>query len=279
MSTEIENRVEDIEIDLLLEGIFRRWGYDFRSYSRSSLTRRLCQFLLENDHGSISGMIPRLLNDEIFFSKLVRFLSITVTEMFRDPKVYKKLRELVIPLFKTWPHCKVWHAGCATGEEVYSLAILLKEENVYGRTTIYATDINDQSIAKGQKGIYEAKRIKEATRNYQLAGGRQSFSEYYHSLYGAASMNADLKQRIVFSTHNLACDGAFGEMHLVFCRNVLIYFNRELQDMALRLFTDSLVHGGFLCLGTRETLRFSSVRDCYETVDETASIYKKRLAL
>lgn len=268
--------IERIEIDLLLEAVFRRWGYDFRSYARASIERRARQFLSGAGCASVSEMIPRVIHDREFFTKLARYFSISVTELFRDPSVYRAVREQVVPLLRTWPHIKVWCAGCATGEEVYSLAIVLKEEGLYDRATIYATDFNDEALDRAREGIYEIDKFQEATRNYQQTGGKASFSEYYHSRYDAAvMMNKTLKERIVFSTHNLASDAAFGEMHLVFCRNVLIYFNRELQDRALGLFTESLVHGGFLCLGTKEDLRFTDAAGSYEAVDEKARVYRK----
>ena len=263
------------EVDLLLDAVYRRWGYDFRSYARASVERRVSQFLSGSGCASVAEMIPRVLHDEAFFSKLARCFSISVTELFRDPFVYRAVREQVVPMLRTWPHVKVWHAGCATGEEVYSLAIVLEEEGLHDRATVYATDFNEEAIQQAREGVYEMGKLQEATRSYQEAGGKASFSEYYHARYGAAVMDAALKERIVFSTHNLASDNAFGEMHLVFCRNVLIYFNRELQNRALGLFTDSLVHGGFLCLGTREDLRFTNASDRYEVVDEKARIYRK----
>lgn len=267
--------IERIEIDLLLEAVFRRWGYDFRSYARASIERRVRQFLSGAGCASVSEMIPRVIHDKEFFTKLARYFSISVTELFRDPSVYRAVREQVVPLLRTWPHIKVWCAGCATGEEVYSLAIVLKEEGIYDRATIYATDFNDEVLDRAREGIYGIDKFQEATRNYQQTGGKASFSEYYHSRYDAAVMDGALKEGIVFSTHNLASDAAFGEMHLVFCRNVLIYFNRELQDRALGLFTESLVHGGFLCLGTKEDLRFTDAAGSYEAVDEKARVYRK----
>ncbi len=267
---------EHIEIDLLLEAVYRRYGYDFRSYARPSIERRIRQFLPRSGCASIVEMIPKVLDDGEFFSRLVRYFSIPVTEMFRDPFVYRAVREKVIPLLRTWPHFKIWHAGCATGEEVFSLAIVLKEEGVYNRATIYATDLSDDSLARAREGVYDIDKFREATRNYQEAGGKESFSEYYHARYDAAVMDDALKERMVFSNHNLASDSVFGEMHLVFCRNVLIYFNRDLQNRALGLFTESLVHGGFLCLGTKEDLQFTGVSERYEVVDHKARIYKKR---
>lgn len=270
------SQIETIEIDLLLEAVFRRYGYDFRSYARASIERRVRQFLSGSGCASVAEMIPKVLHDGEFFSRLVRYFSISVTEMFRDPSVYRAVREKVVPLLRTWPHVKIWHAGCATGEEVYSLAIVLKEAGIYDRSTIYATDFNDEALDRAREGIYATGKLQEATRNYQHSGGQRSFSEYYHAKYEAAAMDASLKERLVFSSHNLASDSVFGEMHLVFCRNVLIYFNRDLQNRALGLFTESLVHGGFLCLGTKENIRFADVSDRYEVVDDHARIYKKR---
>ncbi len=266
---------EQIEIDLLLEAIFQRYGYDFRSYARASIERRVHQFISMEGLPSISEAIPRLMRDENFFGRLALYFSIAVTEMFRDPWVYLSLRQLVVPVLRTWPHFKVWHAGCASGEEAYSLAIVLKEEGVYDRATIYATDFNDVALGQARDGIYTLGKLQEATRNYQQAGGKASFSDYYHARYGAAAMDPSLRERIVFSNHNLASDSTFSEMHLVFCRNVLIYFNRELQDRVLNLFSESLVHGGFLCLGTKENLQFTEVAPRFEPIDAKARIYKK----
>lgn len=268
---------ERIEIELLLEAIFQRYGYDFRSYSRASIERRTRQFLTTSGCASVSEMIPRVLHDEQFFSRLAQSFSISVTEMFRDPFFYAALREKVVPLLKTWPHVKIWHAGCATGEEVYSLAIVLEEAGLLERATIYATDFNDAALSKAREGNYELSKLRQATENYQQSGGTESFSDYYHARYDAATMDGALRQRITFSNHNLASDSAFGDMHLVFCRNVLIYFNRELQNRALGLLTESLVHGGFLCLGSKEDLQFTQVSDDYAKVDERARIYKRTM--
>lgn len=270
-----EHEIERIEIDLLLEALHRAYGYDFRSYARTSIERRIRQFLSSCGCKTVSGMIDEALHNEEFFSRLVQHFSVSVTEMFRDPFVYRAIREEVVPLLRTWPHIKVWHAGCATGEEVYSLAILLTEEGLYERSTIYATDFNDSTLEQAREGVYPAETIRTATGNYQQAGGNASFSDYYHFRYGAAAMGRSLKERITFANHNLVSDGSFGEIHLVFCRNVLIYFNNELKNRALRLFTESLVHGGFLCLGTKEDLQFTSENDFYMIMDRKAKIYKK----
>lgn len=270
--------LEQIETTLLLEAVYRRYGYDFRAYAQASIARRLKQLQASGGFSSISEMIPRLLHEPEFLGRLVGQFTIAVTEFFRDPFFFHALREKVVPVLRTWPHIKIWHAGCASGEEVYSLAILLKEEGLYDRTTLYATDLNAEVLERARQGIYDLGRLREATRNYQQAGGRRSFSEYYHARYEAGAMDASLKERMVFSTHNLATDSAFGEVHVVFCRNVLIYFNGELQNRALGLFTESLVNGGFLCLGTKEDIQFTSVKDDYVEVDRAARIFKRRPA-
>lgn len=271
------SEIEHIEVELLLEAVYQRYGYDFRSYARASIDRRVRQFMSGKNVRLISELIPRVLYDEALFSELAQYFSIAVTEMFRDPFVYCALREKVVPLLKTYPFVKVWHAGCATGEEVYSLAILLKEEGLFDRVTIFGTDFNDRALEQARQGIYPAERIKDFTRNYQEAGGKGSFSEYYHARYESAALDASLKERITFANHNLASDAAFGEMHLVFCRNVLIYFNPELQNRALRLFDESLVRGGFLCLGTKEDIQFTEVAGGYDAVDSAARIYRKKV--
>jgi chemotaxis protein methyltransferase CheR len=267
--------IEEMEIDLLLEALYRAYGYDFRSYARASIERRTRLFLSASECATVSELTGRVLRDKDLFARLVQHFSISVTEMFRDPFVYQAIRSQVVPMLRTWPHVKIWHAGCATGEEVYSLAIVLKEEGLYDRAAIFATDFNDATLEQARAGIYTINKVQEATRNYQKAGGTASFSQYYHARYDAVALDNALKARLTFANHNLVCDGVFGELHLVFCRNVLIYFNRELQNRALRLFTESLVHGGFLCLGTREDLRFTEVEDQYEAVNRKAKIFKK----
>lgn len=268
--------IRNIEIDLLLEAVFRCRGYDFRSYARASVERRINQFMSASGLSTIAEMIPKALHDRDFAGKLIRYFSIPVTEFFRDPSVYRAVREKVVPMLKTWPHVKVWHAGCATGEEVYSLAIVLMEEGLYEKTTIYATDFNEEALNKAKQGLYDIGRLQEGTRNYQQAGGKTSFAAYYHARYDAALMDAALKERIVFSVHNLASDNVFAETHLILCRNVLIYFNKALKSRSLKLFTESLAHGGFLCIGTKEDLQFTDAAGFYDVVDEKARIYKKK---
>jgi chemotaxis protein methyltransferase CheR len=271
-----QNEIEAIEVDLLLEAIFQRYGYDFRSYSRASIDRRIHQFIAAGDIARISDLIPRCIHDEGLFSELAQQFSISVTEMFRDPFVYRALREQVVPIIASFPFIKVWHAGCATGEEAYSLAIVLAEAGLSDRATIFGTDFNDDALERARQGIYPADRVQDFTRSYQEAGGTASFSEYYHAGYGSATMDSRLKDKITFANHNLTVDNVFGEMHLIVCRNVLIYFDRGLRDRVLRLFGESLVRGGFLCIGMKEDLLFSDVAEDFEVVDRSARIYKKR---
>jgi chemotaxis protein methyltransferase CheR len=271
-----ERDVEAIEVDLLLEAIYRRYGYDFRSYARASVERRVRQIAARTGAGSIASLIPQCLRDEDFFAEIAQQFSVSVTEMFRDPWVYRGIRDTVIPYLRSFPFLKVWHAGCATGEEVYSLAILLKESDLLDRATVFGTDFSDGALDHARRGIYPVDRMREATVGYQASGGTGSFGEYYRAKYDSASMDPSLKDRITFANHNLASDGVFGEMHLVLCRNVLIYFTRDLQNRVLQLFADSLVRGGFLVLGPKETLRFSGVADCFDVVDRKARIYQRR---
>jgi chemotaxis protein methyltransferase CheR len=222
-------------------------------------------------------LIGSVLYDEAFAHKVILEFSVAVTEMFRDPTFYVSVRKNVIPYLKTFPFIKIWHAGCASGEEVYSLAILLQEEGLYERSTIFATDFNEVILEKAREGIYPLKDIRQYSANYARAGGQASFSDYYHAQYDSAIIDRTLKRNITFASHNLVTDGVFGEMHLIFCRNVLIYFDRPLQDRVLQLFDESLEHGGFLCLGTKESLDFSSVSGHFKGADTQEKIYQKRL--
>jgi chemotaxis protein methyltransferase CheR len=268
--------IEKIELHLFLEALYQRYGYDFRHYAQASVRRRVRHLAAKNGYSRIGEMFPRLLYDEAFAQAAIYDFSITVTEMFRDPEFYCSLRKNVVPYLKTYPFIKVWHAGCATGEEVYSLAIVLREEGLYDRATIFATDFNEAILEKAKEGIYAFKDIRQYTTNYQQAGGTRSFADYYHAQYESAIMDQSLKRNITFASHNLVTDGVFGEMHLIFCRNVLIYFDKTLQNRVLGLFTDSLNHGGYLCLGSKETLEFSNVAGRFKAVDAPVKIYQKR---
>jgi chemotaxis protein methyltransferase CheR len=267
---------ERIELDLLLEALYQGYGYDFRAYAQASVERRARRFLCNEPEEHLAELIPKVMADEAFAMRLVYGLSVPVTEMFRDPFVYKEIREIVVPMLRTYPFIKIWHAGCASGEEAYSMAILLQEEQLLERCTLYATDFNETALAQAREGIYPAKSFREATRNYQAAGGHKSFSDYYCARYDSVVMDSSLRESITFSNHNLAIDGVFGEMHMVFCRNVLIYFNKDLRERALGLFADSLVGGGYLCLGTKETLHLTSAEQRFDNIGNGTSIFRKR---
>jgi chemotaxis protein methyltransferase CheR len=271
------NPTENIELELLLQAIFLQYGYDFRNYSRAHIKRRVLHRMVQAGVKSMSELQHKILHDPLCFDALIRDFSINVTEMFRNPAFYQSLRKEVIPILKTYPFLKIWHAGCSTGEEVYSFAILLKEEGLFERTQIYATDFNPHVIQKAKTGIYPIKNIKEYTANYQQAGGHSSFSDYYHASNESVIFDQSLKKQIVFAVHNLVTDGIFAEVSMIICRNVLIYFNRDLQNKVLQLFDDSLVKGGFIGLGTKETLQFSSVASKYKTVDSKVKIFKKKI--
>ncbi len=271
-----KNKIEEIEIDLLIDAIFRRYGYDFHQYARASLKRRIWGGFEHSGMEYISQMISKILYDPEFFNLFFIHLSVNVTEMFRNPEFYLSLKKNIVPYLKTYPFVKIWVAGCATGEEVYSLAILLKEVEFYDKCLIYATDFNDEVLEKAKEGIYSIEHIKEYTSNYHSAGGTRSFGEYFHSDHANVIFDRKLKENIVFASHNLVTDDSFGEMNLVLCRNVLIYFTRELQNRVFRLFEKSLCHNGFLCLGRSETLKLSVVANQFHTIDEHEKIFQKK---
>ena len=265
-----------IEISLLLEAMQRRWGYDFTHYSRASLRRRLDHARKSAGLAHLGDLLSPILHDPGFFDRLLCFLSVTVTEMFRDPPCYRAIRDSLVPVFKTYPFIKIWCAGCATGEEVYSLAILLHEEGYLDRTRLYATDFNKIALATAEKGIYPERLMPLYAANHRQSGGTGAFSDYYTSSYGFARMKGFLRDRITFSYHNLVTDGVFGEMNLISCRNVLIYFDKTLQERVFGLFASALRHGGYLWLGTKESLMFSAVAPLYDAVDSRQKIYRKR---
>lgn len=252
------------------------YEYDFTEYSRASLKRRLIHFLQHLEFTDVESAIAALSRNPGHFRGAVMDLSVVVTEMFRDPWVYQTLREKCIPWLKTFPFIRIWHAGCATGEEVYAMSILLQEEGLADRTQIYATDLNGRALAKAREGIYPMNRIREYTKNYQDSGGKNAFSDYYHAKYDAAIMAPELRKNITFAEHNLVTDSVFGEMQLIMCRNVLIYFSRPLQDRVLHLFHESLCTGGLLCLGTKESIHFSSVNNQFAEINKEEKIFKKR---
>lgn len=266
---------QNIELQLLLQAIHLKYGYDFKSYAKASIKRRILQRMEKDNLKSISEMQHKILYDTDFFENLLLELSLHVAEMFRDPLIYLRLRHKIIPELKKFAHLKIWHVGCSTGEEVYSMAILLKEEGLYERSQIYATDMNKQLLKQAREGIYSIKKLRQYTANYQKAGGLESFSDYYSAHYNHVVMNKSLKEHILFSDHNLATDGVFGEMNLIMARNVLIYFNRELQNRALGLFSDSLSPGGFLCLGLKESIMLADCAKYFEEIHKDQKIYRK----
>ena len=267
--------LERVEIELLLEGVFRHYGFDFRSYAYASIRRRLWKRVEAERLGSISELQALVLHDGAAMDRLLLDLSISVTAMFRDPDFYQVFRRDVVPLLRTYPFIRIWHAGCSSGEEVYSAAIVLEEEGLLDRARIYATDINDNVLKQAKAGIFPLNRMQEYTENYIRAGGERSFSEYYTAMYDGALFSPSLTRNTVFSQHNLVTDRSFSEFHMVFCRNVLIYFDRALQDRVHSLFYESLVMFGILALGSKESLRFSQYEDCYEMLHVKERIYRK----
>src|SRR6185437_1697250 len=259
----------------LLESIRLAYGYDFTDYAEASIIRRVNHFMAARKILTVDELSSKVLKDQDFFAELVLEISVTVTELFRDPTFYKSLRENVVKRLATYHFIKIWLAGCATGEEVYSMAILLHEEDLLNRSVIYATDINQRSLQIAKEGIYNIENMKSYTSNYQKAGGKKSFSEYYKAKYDSVLFDKALKQNIVFSPHNLAVDRSFNEFQLVICRNVLIYFNQQLQNKAINLFYDSLCPFGFLGLGSKESLVFSDKRKHFEDVDKKEKIFIK----
>lgn len=265
-----------IELELVVEAIFRRYGYDFRHYARASLERRVRDFARRAGMHGLLPLLPRILHDEQFASSLVDELAVPVTELFRDPDFYREFRTDVIPILKTYPYVKIWHAGCATGEEVYSMAVILHEEGFLDRAQLYATDFNQRVLDQARRGIYRIDDVRKATHNYNQTAPKGSFHDYYHARYQSAVIERFLRSRITFAHHNLATEAAFGSMHVIVCRNVLIYFDKELQTQVLSLFRDSLTRRGFLVLGSRETLDFSPVASDFEATHERWRIYRLR---
>lgn len=270
-----ESALFDLELGLLLEAIYRRYHYDFRQYAVSSLRRRVRQAMGRFDCGRVADLQHRLLHEPELFAQAMQYFTVQVSEMFRDPDYFRVLREQVIPMLRTYPSCKIWVAGCSTGEEVWSLAILLHEEGLLDRTLIYATDINPEALAAAESGVFDIERIAQFSRSYQQAGGRASLADYYTSAYNGALFDRRLKRNIVFADHSLATDTVFSEVHLVSCRNVLIYFNRGLQDRAIGLFHEALVHRGFLGLGSKESLQFGAHAADFEPCAREQRLYRK----
>jgi chemotaxis protein methyltransferase CheR len=272
----VRDGVEDIEIRLLLEALYQRYHYDFRHYARASIKRRLVQARERLHFASISAMQDSLLHDPSTLPRLLDYLTVQVSEMFRDPSYFRALRENVLPHLRTYPSLKVWIAGCSNGEELYSLAILFREEGLDQRTLFYATDINPTALSAAEAGIYPLEQVRKFTLNHQKSGAKSSLSDYYTADYGGGVFDKTLRSRVVFSDHSLVTDAVFAEVHLISCRNVLIYFDRSLQDRAVGLFRSSLARKGFLGLGSKESLRFSEHAGAFIDFDREQKIYQRR---
>jgi chemotaxis protein methyltransferase CheR len=274
-ATDGDVALERLEIELLLEAIHRQYALDFRGYAWASLRRRLWHRAIGEGLGTLSGLQERILHDPAALQRLLLDLSINVTSMFRDPPFFAAFRETVVPLLRTYPFIRIWNAGCSTGEEVYSLAILLTEAGLYDRTRIYATDFNETVLERARAGIFPLERMREYTANYIQAGGTDSFSSYYRVHRDGAHLDRELSRNIVFAQHNLVSDGSFNEFNAILCRNVMIYFARALQRRVHDLFHESLVTFGVLGLGSKESIRFSGREDEYETLDESCRLYRR----
>ena len=270
-----QDDLEEIELSLLLEGVFRQYGFDFREYAPASLRRRVWRRVYAEGLSTISALQNRLLHDPACMERLLLDLSINVTAMFRDPGFYWAFRQKVVPMLRTYPFTRVWIAGCSTGEEVYSIAILLEEEGLYDRTRIYATDINEAVVERARAGVFPLDKMREYTQNYINAGGSRAFSEYYLAKYDGAQFQRSLVDNVVFAQHNLVSDRSFNEFNVIVCRNVMIYFDRALQERVHRLFYESLVTFGVLGLGHRESIRQSPHEDRYEELDPAEKLYRK----
>lgn len=277
MTSDDHEARERLEIELLLEAIQRAYGYDFRGYALASLRRRLWHRVYGESLATISGLQERILHDPSCMDRLLRDLSINVTEMFRDPGFHRALRERVFPILRTHPFIRVWNAGCSTGEEIYSLAIALHEEGLLERTRIYATDINDAALKRARSGVFPLERMQRYTENYLRAGGTEAFSTYYAADGDSARFDPSLGAGIVVAQHNLVTDGSFNEFHLIVCRNVMIYFGSALQEEVLQLFGDSMTRHGILALGRKESIRRSRHAADYESLDEAEKIFRRRV--
>jgi chemotaxis protein methyltransferase CheR len=267
--------VEDNEIKSLLIEIKNRYGYDFLDYSLDSFKRRIIRLITFDNLANFAELRFKVLNDEDYFNTFIEKVTVTVTEMFREPLFFKALKEKILPQLATYPFIRIWHAGCATGEEIYSMAIMLKEEGLLEKSLIYATDINQQVLEQAQSGLISKSQLELFTQNYKNAGGKEELSDYYHEMEDGLMFDKELKRRMVFSTHNLVSDQSFNEFNLVVCRNVLIYFKRELQNRVIGLFKDSLPNLGFLALGNKESIMFTDYEDNFKYIDNNLRIWQK----
>jgi len=267
--------LEKLEVRLLTEGVFDHYGFDFRDYSYPSLRRRIWKRVFAEGLTTVSALTDKVLHEPPAMERLLLDLSINVTAMFRDPTFYVAFRQKVVPLLRTYPFIRIWHAGCSTGEEVYSMAILLQEEGIYDRCRIYATDINEAVLQKAKSGIFPINTMQENTSNYIAGGGHGTFSDYYTARYDYAIFRPQLRENVVFAQHNLVTDASFNHFNVIFCRNVLIYFNNQLQERVQQLFLNSLEMFGILGLGKKETIRYTSVADNFDTLDEEERLYRR----
>jgi chemotaxis protein methyltransferase CheR len=270
-----QNQTEDIEVALLLEGLYRVYGFDFREYSPASIKRRILERMRAEKAATISGLQDKVLHDEACMERLLLGLSVHVTSLYRDPSFYLTFRRKVVPILRTYPTVRIWHAGCSTGEEVYSMAILLQEEGLYRKCIIYATDISKEVLRRAKDGIFPLSAMQEYTVNYMNAGGKHEFSDYYTAHYDNVIFHPSLKSNVVFSEHNLVTDGSFNEFHVILCRNVMIYFNKTLQERVQNLIYESLSMFGFLGLGNKESLKFMPREASYERLDSRDKLYRK----
>jgi len=273
----LKNRPDDIDIELrmLVEAVYLKYNYDFRDYTGASQKRRVLVALREMECATVSELQAKVLHQPEAFSRLLQYLTIPVSEMFRDPEYFAAIRSQVVPHLRTYPSLKVWVAGCSTGEEVYSLAILLHEEGLLERSTIYATDINPVSLDAARRGVFPLDRMRLFTENYQKSGGKRAFSDYYTAAYGGALFERALVENVTFADHSLSTDSVFSETHFISCRNVMIYFNRRLQDRVLGLFHESLCHRGFLGLGSKESIDFSTYATRFEPLARRERLFRK----
>src|ERR1043165_7766326 len=279
MTTSVEETeklaLEEVEVQLLTEGIYRHYGFDVRDYSMPSLRRRIWKRVYAEGLSTISGLIEKVLHDPQSMERLLLDLSVNTTAMFRDPTFYLNFRRKVVPMLRTYPFVRIWHAGCSTGEEVYSMAILLQEEGLYDRCRIYATDINEAVLQKAKSGIFPLSTMQENTSNYITAGGNGTFSDYYTARYDYAIFRPSLRENVVFAQHNLVTDASSNHFNVIFCRNVLIYFNNQLQERVMQLFLNSHEMFGILGLGKKETVKYTSIAENYEEIDGEEKLYRR----
>lgn len=266
--------LENIEVDLFVQALQRRHGYDFSEYAPASLKRRVQLLTEQLECKTISGLIERVMHEQPLLPRLLEGLTVPASDMFRDPTLFRALRETVLPMLASYPQINIWQAGCAHGQEVYSLAILLEEAGLYERSQIFATDLSERALQQAQEGIYPAREAQQWSRNYQASGGNRSLTDYYSARYNLIKLDQRLRRHVTFARHNLVADGVFCEAHLILCRNVLIYFSNPLQSRVLSLFSGSLVRGGFLCLGLRESLDYASSAHDFAAFDELQRIYR-----